>query len=114
MFELTRFDIFDAAIAPDGQRALLLFDGVFESDIVAFGCPYDLEMRATGYLVADLSAEVLVVWRLTAVGFDACSTCGKLDPQDCADWIRTDLRQMGVLSSPEFEPASASILFGGT
>jgi hypothetical protein len=112
--KLKSFLIFDSVISPDGQRAVGLFSATFSSNLEFYGCPYLMNMNATGYLVIDLDVDLVHYWRLTQIQFDNCQTCKYPTQSQCESWVRSSLISTQGLSQPEFVPQGVTLLFGGT
>ncbi len=112
--KLKSFMIQDSVISPDGQRAVGLFSATYSSNLDFYGCPYLLDMKATGYLLVDLDVDMVLYWRLTQLQFTQCQTCKYPSQGQCESWVRSALISNQGLSQPEYVPQGATLLFGGT
>lgn len=115
--------IADLSVSPDSQRALCLAEADYASDMTLGNCTYRTQLRAVGYFVLDLGSSSVLVQRFTRLSFSQChancvvaSSGQRLDnPTVCATEFRRMLQATGQMldAQSEFEPAGATLLFGG-
>jgi hypothetical protein len=112
----------EMAVAPDSQKALLAFEAQYASDLQFLQCAYETQIQVAGYLLVDLSSGEVIRHRFTKLDFKKCAanclvewnTGASLnDPAVCARVLRGTLQEQGTLVTPEFDPQSSTILFGG-
>ena len=122
--EAQSLDIYDLEISPDSQRAIGLFEAQFSSSMTFDACSYRAKLKAVGYLLVDLDAGSVLVRRFTRLTFTDCYANCVVNPKNqrlttqsvCATEFKRVMRQYGDLISgtAEFDPAGATMLFGGS
>lgn len=114
--------IYDVAVAPDGQRAILLYRNTFASDLQLNTCDFTTNITGTGFLLIDLASGAPLLHRLTKLSFatNGCSSCLNItgygsmtNASVCEQVFRDTLRKRGILTPTDFEPSDVSLLFGG-
>ena len=122
--EAQSFDVYDLEISPDSQRAIALFEAAFASNMTFDACSYRAKLKAVGYLLVDLDAGSVLVRRFTRLTFTDCYANCVVNPMSqrlttlgtCATEFKRVMRQYGDLISgtAEYDPAGATLLFGGS
>ncbi|MBW2536072.1 MAG: hypothetical protein JRI55_31580 [Deltaproteobacteria bacterium] len=115
--------VYNVEISPDGQRAMLLLQARYTSDMTLVEltrpCVYRTEIIGTSYLLVDLETDQVLLNRFTKLDFDECvASCvyhaGRpLIGELCSTALTAVLRDRGQLTAPEFDARSATLLFAG-
>ncbi|MBW2534449.1 MAG: hypothetical protein JRI55_23355 [Deltaproteobacteria bacterium] len=107
--ETQDFTIYDLTVSPDGQRALFLFDATYSSNTSLAGCSLQATMTAEGLVLVDLTVDSVIYWQMASIEISKCSLCG----QDCRLTMQEALQRGLLLSTPQYTPRGAAMLFGG-
>lgn len=112
------------ALSSDGNRALLLYAALFQSDLmIGTNCQFLTSISGYGFMLVDLSTGAILVNRLSAIGFsdpDGCyanclssSEFGSFENAvNCQQAFVSTLQRSGMLSSTTYIPSNVSLLFG--
>jgi hypothetical protein len=119
--EASNLRIHHLTVAPDARRAIALYQADFASDISLGPCSFRSRGNGAGYLVLDLASGTLVMQRLARLQVSDCyANClvnglgqSLSTLSTCIDEFKRVMQGNKLLVSPEFEPASTTLLFGG-
>jgi hypothetical protein len=119
--EASNLRIHHLTVAPDARRAIALYQADFASDVSLGPCSFRSRGNGAGYLVLDLASGTLVMQRLARLQISDCYANCLVNGQGqslstlgvCVDEFKNVMQSNKLLVSPEFEPASTTLLFGG-
>jgi hypothetical protein len=111
----TKLRVYELSVAPDGRRAIALFEAEYASKLSVGGnaCHFETHIIGDGYLLVDLVTGSLLTSQLTKLVVDPCvADCVTNMKNNCAPVFKSII--WGANPPAEFKPSSSTLLFGGT